>query len=44
MRNAGAMVDGTVEGRAAIGKVRGHDKGRERAGSLGGLGGGQNRV
>ena len=28
LRNAGAMIEGSVEGRATIGKVRGHDKQR----------------
>ena len=31
-RNAGAGAEGTVRGRTTIGEVRGHDKGRERAG------------
>ena len=26
LRNAGAVTEGTVKGRATIGKVRGHDK------------------
>ena len=40
MHNAVSMAEETVEGMTAIGKVSGNDKGRERAGSLGGLGGG----
>ena len=31
-RNAGARAEGTVGGRTTIGEVRGHGKGRERAG------------
>ena len=33
-RNAGASAEGTVGERATVGKVRGHDKGRERQDKL----------
>ena len=42
-RNAGAKAECTVEGMANLGKLRGHNKGSERAGLVGGQDKGRHR-